>query len=95
VAFARWSVERCFEDSKKYIGRDHYEGRCYTGLTQRFAKSSITNAAMHKPEQVTAKSELLNSPNLTQAGGQTLRRVGTEWHAKTVKFIKRNDTIVL
>jgi SRSO17 transposase len=35
VAYARWSVERCFEDSKKYIGRDHYEGRCYSGLIRQ------------------------------------------------------------
>lgn len=32
VAFARWSVERCFEDDKNYIGFDHYEGRCFPGF---------------------------------------------------------------
>jgi SRSO17 transposase len=42
VAFARWSVERCFEDSKKYIGRDHYEGRCYTGLIRHLILCSVS-----------------------------------------------------
>lgn len=32
VAFSRWRVERCFEDSKTELGFDHFEGRCYTGL---------------------------------------------------------------
>jgi len=42
VAFARWSVERCFEDEKKYIGRDHYEGRCYTGLVRHLILCSVS-----------------------------------------------------
>jgi SRSO17 transposase len=32
VAFSRWRIERCFEDSKTELGFDHFEGRCYTGL---------------------------------------------------------------
>ena len=32
VAFSRWRVERCFEDSKGEIGLSHYEGRRYLGL---------------------------------------------------------------
>jgi SRSO17 transposase len=32
VAFSRWRVERCFEDSKTELGFDHFEGRSYVGL---------------------------------------------------------------
>lgn len=32
VAFNRWRVERCFEDSKTELGFDHFEGRGYVGL---------------------------------------------------------------
>ena len=42
VAFSRWSVERCFEDSKKYIGLDHYEGRCYTGLMRHLLLCAVS-----------------------------------------------------
>jgi SRSO17 transposase len=34
VAFSRWRVERCFEDSKTELGFDHFEGRSYTGLVR-------------------------------------------------------------
>lgn len=42
VAFSRWSVERCFEDSKKYIGLDHYEGRCYQGLMRHLILCAVS-----------------------------------------------------
>lgn len=42
VAFSRWSVERCYEDSKKYVGRDHYEGRCYTGLMRHLILCAVS-----------------------------------------------------
>lgn len=42
VAFSRWSVERCFEDSKKYIGLDHYEGRLYTGLMRHLLLCAVS-----------------------------------------------------
>jgi SRSO17 transposase len=32
VAFSRWRIERCFEDSKTELGFDHFEGRSYVGL---------------------------------------------------------------
>jgi SRSO17 transposase len=42
VAFSRWSVERWFEDSKKYIGLDHYEGRCYLGLMRHLILCAVS-----------------------------------------------------
>jgi SRSO17 transposase len=42
VAFARWRVERCFEDDKKYIGMDHFEGRGYPGLIRHLILSAVS-----------------------------------------------------
>jgi hypothetical protein len=42
VAFSRWRVERCFEDDKKYIGLDHFEGRGYPGLIRHLILSAVS-----------------------------------------------------
>lgn len=42
VAFSRWRVERCFEDDKKYIGLDHFEGRGYPGLMRHLILSAVS-----------------------------------------------------
>jgi SRSO17 transposase len=42
VAFSRWRVERCFEDDKKYVGMDHYEGRRYAGLLRHLIISAVS-----------------------------------------------------
>lgn len=42
VAFSRWRVERCFEDDKKYIGMDHFEGRGYPGLIRHLILSNVS-----------------------------------------------------
>jgi SRSO17 transposase len=42
VAFSRWRVERCFEDDKKYVGMDHFEGRRYPGLLRHLIISSVS-----------------------------------------------------
>src|SRR5262249_32076771 len=34
VAFSRWRIERCFEDSKTELGFDPFEGRSYVGLVR-------------------------------------------------------------
>jgi SRSO17 transposase len=43
VAFARWHVERCFEDEKTELGFDHYEGRKYRGLMRHQALTAVTH----------------------------------------------------
>jgi hypothetical protein len=43
VAFARWHVERCFEDEKTELGFDHYEGRNYIGLLRHQALTAVTH----------------------------------------------------
>ena len=42
VAFSRWRVERCFEDDKRYVGLDHYEGRRYSGLLRHMILSAVS-----------------------------------------------------
>ena len=42
VAFSRWRVERCFEDDKKYVGMDHFEGRRYPGLLRHLIISAVS-----------------------------------------------------
>jgi len=42
VAFARWRVERCFEDQKSEIGLDQYEGRRYQGLKRHLILSRLS-----------------------------------------------------
>jgi SRSO17 transposase len=43
VAFSRWRVERCFEDSKTELGLDHFEGRSYTGLIRHQALVALAH----------------------------------------------------
>jgi len=42
VAFARWRVERCFQDQKSEIGLDQYEGRRYQGLKRHLILSGLS-----------------------------------------------------
>lgn len=42
VAFSRWHVERCFEDTKGEIGMDHFEVRNYRSLKRHLILSAVT-----------------------------------------------------
>jgi len=42
VAFSRWRIERCFEDSKTELGLDHYEGRNYEGMMRHQTVTAVT-----------------------------------------------------
>ncbi len=42
LAYSRWSVERCFEDDKKYIGLDHYEGHGYLGMLRHLNLNAVS-----------------------------------------------------
>lgn len=48
VAFGRWRVERCFEDSKGEIGLDHWEGRRWLGLKRHLILSSVSYLFLSK-----------------------------------------------
>jgi SRSO17 transposase len=41
VAFNRWPVERCFEDTKTELGLDHFEGRTYDALIRHLAITAV------------------------------------------------------
>ena len=42
VAFARWHIERCFEDDKTEIGLDHFEVRNYRSLKRHLILSTLS-----------------------------------------------------
>lgn len=42
VAFSRWHVERCFEDTKGEIGFDHFEVRNYRSLKRHLILSAVS-----------------------------------------------------
>lgn len=42
VAFARWHIERCFEDDKGEIGLDHFEVRNYRSLKRHLILSAVS-----------------------------------------------------
>ena len=51
VAFARWRVERCFEDEKGELGLDHYEGRLYQGLKRHMIITAVSHLFLAKVHQ--------------------------------------------
>ena len=61
VAVSRWRVERCFEDDKKYVGMDHFQGWRYPGLLRHLIISAVSLLFLSR-----ARQELLESyPELT------------------------------
>ena len=42
VAFARWHVERCFQDQKTKLGMDHFEVRNYTSLLRHLTLTAVS-----------------------------------------------------
>ena len=51
VAFARWRIERCFEDQKGEVGLDHYEGRRYLGLKRHLVLSAVSYLFLARTRQ--------------------------------------------
>lgn len=43
VAFARWHIERCFQDEKSQLGLDAFECRRYTAVRRHFVLSAIAH----------------------------------------------------
>ena len=44
--------ERCFEDDKKYIGLDHFEGRGYPGLIRHLILSAVSLLFLARERQM-------------------------------------------
>lgn len=51
VAFARWRVERSFEDQKMELGFDHFEGRSYIGLMRHQTITALTHLFLSRVHQ--------------------------------------------
>jgi SRSO17 transposase len=51
VAFARWRIERLFEDEKGEIGLDHYEGRRWLGLRRHLTLSNVSYLFLARTHQ--------------------------------------------
>ena len=43
VAFSRWRIERCFEDSKGEVGLDHFEVRRYGSIRRHLTVSMVSH----------------------------------------------------
>ena len=74
VAFARWHVERSFEDAKQEIGLDHFEVRSYTAVKRHVAISmasllflSRSAHALNKKGALTAGPSPRSEPLLTHS----------------------------
>lgn len=51
VAFARWRVERCFQDEKSELGLDQYEGRLYQGLKRHLILTAVSHLFLAQVRQ--------------------------------------------
>jgi SRSO17 transposase len=71
VAFARWHVERCFEDEKTELGFDHYEGRNYLGLLRHQIVTAVSHLflARVRHELRGEKSGADGVPGASRGGG--------------------------
>ena len=77
VAFARWRVERCFQDHKSEIGLDQYEGRRYLGLKRHLILSAVSYLFLAQVRQEWGeKSGADGVPTAHGAGGVGAELVG-------------------
>jgi SRSO17 transposase len=69
VAFARWHIERCFQDEKSQLGLDAFECRRYTAIRRHFVLSTIAHLflASHR-EKLAARGEKRPEPATAAPG---------------------------
>ena len=79
VAFGRWHIERCFEDSKGELGLDHWEGRRWIGLKRHRILTSVSYLFVAKTCQALRgeKSGVDHLPG-TDGDGRPHRRSRTQ-----------------
>jgi SRSO17 transposase len=51
VAFTRWRVERCFEDSKGELGMDHFEARRYLSIKRHLVVTMVSHLFLAEQTQ--------------------------------------------
>jgi SRSO17 transposase len=73
VAFSRWRIERCFEDSKGEVGLDHWEGRRWIGLKRHLILSTVSYLFLAKSCQ-RLKEKKSGGDRLPGARGRRRRR---------------------
>jgi SRSO17 transposase len=69
VAFARWHVERCFQDQKTELGMGHFEVRNYTSLMRHLTLTAVSFlflAITHGALKKTAGTDPLPGPHCRQ-----------------------------
>jgi SRSO17 transposase len=77
VAFSRWRVERCFEDTKSEIGLDQYEGRRYLGLKRHLIVSAVSYLFLARVRQEWGEKPGVNRvPTPHRHGGVSAVLVG-------------------
>lgn len=84
VAFARWRIERCFEDEKGELGLDHYEGRKYRGLKRHLILTAVSHLFLAEVHQA-LRGEKPGPDGVPGAGrdgggGEDPVALGSDWH---------------
>jgi SRSO17 transposase len=69
VAFARWHVERCFEDQKSELGLDQYEGRRYRGLQRHLHLTAVSYLFLARVRQEGGEKPGVDSVPTTHSAG--------------------------
>jgi len=88
VAFSRWRVERCFEDSKGEIGLTHWEGRRWLGLRRHLILSTVSYLFLAQATQRLAGKKSRPDRVPTPRGDQRRRPIvvaGQSRHPHTVR----------
>lgn len=85
VAFARWRVERCFEDQKGEVGLADYEGRLYQGLKRHLILTAVSYLFLSRVHQdLRGEKSGVNSVPGAHGDGSgrfQLVAIGTSLHA--------------
>jgi len=76
VAFARWHVERCFEDLRTELGMDHFEVRNYTSLIRHLTLTAVSFLFLAKTLGALKKNAGINPLPSSDCGQQLPRQSG-------------------
>jgi len=72
VAFTRWRVERCFEDSKGEVGMDHFEVRGWKSIRRHFAVSMASHLFLAE-QKARLRGEKPEADSVSAQDGHALR----------------------
>lgn len=72
IAFTRWRVERCFEDSKGEIGMDHFEVRGWRSIHRHLVLSMVSHLFLAEQKE-RLRGEKSESDGLPTPDGHAMR----------------------